>query len=201
MELRMLFLLGFTTALIPGPDILFVLRNTLSLGFKQGFLGFLGIFSGWLVFLSLIYFGFSSFIQGDIIQASLSFIGGIYLIYISYELFRKKKNQINFTQKKQKNILLYFKGLFINLSNPKAILFFATIISPFMQDNLENSFLVLLSSLSLAFIFVIFLATFFRRFINNSLFDKIDKVCSIIFLGFGAWLFYLGLKGFFTALI
>ncbi|WP_420319440.1 hypothetical protein [Helicobacter pullorum] len=70
-----------------------------------------------------------------------------------------------------------------------------------MQDNLENSFLVLLSSLSLAFIFVIFLATFFRRFINNSLFDKIDKVCSIIFLGFGAWLFYLGLKGFFTALI
>ncbi|HIS09266.1 MAG TPA: LysE family transporter, partial [Candidatus Scatomorpha intestinipullorum] len=138
---------------------------------------------------------------GDIIQASLSFIGGIYLIYISYELFRKKKNQINFTQKKQKNILLYFKGLFINLSNPKAILFFATIISPFMQDNLENSFLVLLSSLSLAFIFVIFLATFFRRFINNSLFDKIDKVCSIIFLGFGAWLFYLGLKGFFTALI
>lgn len=201
MELGMLFLLGFTTALIPGPDILFVLRNILSLGFKQGFLGFLGIFSGWLVFLSLIYFGFSSFIQGDIIQASLSFIGGIYLIYISYELFRKKKNQINFTQKKQKNILLYFKGLFINLSNPKAILFFATIISPFMQDNLENSFLVLLSSLSLAFIFVIFLATFFRRFINNSLFDKIDKVCSIIFLGFGAWLFYLGLKGFFTALI
>lgn len=197
----MLFLLGFTTALIPGPDILFVLRNTLNFGFKQGFLGFLGIFSGWLVFLSLIYFGFSSFIQGDIIQASLSFIGGIYLIYISYELFRKKKNQINFTQKKQKNILLYFKGLFINLSNPKAILFFATIISPFMQDNLENSFLVLLSSLSLAFIFVIFLATFFRRFINNSLFDKIDKVCSIIFLGFGAWLFYLGLKGFFTALI
>ncbi|WP_286030807.1 LysE family translocator [Helicobacter pullorum] len=201
MELGMLFLLGFTTALIPGPDILFVLRNTLNFGFKQGFLGFLGIFSGWLVFLSLIYFGFSSFIQGDIIQASLSFIGGIYLIYISYELFRKKKNQINFTQKKQKNILLYFKGLFINLSNPKAILFFATIISPFMQDNLENSFLVLLSSLSLAFIFVIFLATFFRRFINNSLFDKIDKVCSIIFLGFGAWLFYLGLKGFFTALI
>ena len=102
MELGMLFLLGFTTALIPGPDILFVLRNTLSLGFKQGFLGFLGIFSGLLVFLSLIYFGFSSFIQGDIIQASLSFIGGIYLIYISYELFRKKKNQINFTQKKQK---------------------------------------------------------------------------------------------------
>ena len=201
MELGMLFLLGFTTALIPGPDILFVLRNTLSFGFKQGFLVFLGIFSGWLVFLSLIYFGFSSFIQGDIIQASLSFIGGIYLIYISYELFRKKKNQINFTQKKQKNILLYFKGLFINLSNPKAILFFATIISPFMQDNLENSFLVLLSSLSLAFIFVIFMATFFRRFINNSLFDKIDKVCSIIFLGFGAWLFYLGLKGFFTALI
>lgn len=190
MELGVLFVLGFFTALIPGPDILFVLRNTLALGFKQGIIGFLGIFSGWLVFLSLIYLGFASYFNSDSIQATLSGIGGIYLLYLAYALFKKSKNHIDFSQKSQKKFSLYFKGMLINLSNPKAILFFATIISPFIQNDLETSFVVLLSALSLAFIIVIVLATFFRRFITNSLFDKIDKICSVIFVGFGAWLLY-----------
>ena len=77
MELLGLFLLGFMVALTPGPDILFVLRNTLNFGGKQGFLAFLGIFSGWIIFLSLIYFGFSQVFNGIFIQISLNLIGGI----------------------------------------------------------------------------------------------------------------------------
>lgn len=190
MELTLLFILGFTAALIPGPDILFVLRNTLALGFKQGVISLLGIFSGWLIFLGLIYLGFTSYFNSQLIQATLSGIGGIYLLYLAYLLFKKSNNHINFSQNRQKNFSLYFKGLLINLSNPKAILFFATIISPFIQGSLEISFIVLLSALSLAFLSVIFVGTFFRRFITNALFDKIDKICSIIFVCFGVWLLY-----------
>ncbi|MCI7046546.1 LysE family translocator [Helicobacter sp.] len=190
MELALLFVLGFTAALIPGPDILYVLRNTLALGFKQGVISLLGIFSGWLIFLGLIYLGFTSYFNSPFIQVTLSSIGGIYLIYLAYLLFKKGKNHINFSQSQQKSFSLYLKGLLINLSNPKAILFFATIISPFIQNNLEVSFIVLLSALSLAFFSVILVGTFFRRFITNTLFDKIDKICSIIFLCFGIWLLY-----------
>lgn len=190
MELALLFVLGFTAALIPGPDILYVLRNTLALGFKQGVISLLGIFSGWLIFLGLIYLGFTSYFNSPFIQITLSSIGGIYLIYLAYLLFKKGKNHINFSQSQQKSFSLYLKGLLINLSNPKAILFFATIISPFIQNNLEVSFIVLLSALSLTFFSVILVGTFFRRFITNTLFDKIDKICSIIFLCFGIWLLY-----------
>ncbi|MCI2236240.1 LysE family translocator [Helicobacter sp. CaF467b] len=190
MELALLFVLGFTAALIPGPDILYVLRNTLALGFKQGVISLLGIFSGWLIFLGLIYLGFTSYFNSPFIQVTLSSIGGIYLIYLAYLLFKKGKNHINFSQSQQKSFSLYLKGLLINLSNPKAILFFATIISPFIQNNLEVSFIVLLSALSLTFFSVILVGTFFRRFITNTLFDKIDKICSIIFLCFGIWLLY-----------
>ena len=190
MELALLFVLGFTAALIPGRDILFVLRNTIALGFKQGVISLSGIFSGWLIFLGLIYLGFTSYFNSPFIQVTLSSIGGIYLIYLAYLLFKKGKNHINFSQSQQKSFSLYLKGLLINLSNPKAILFFATIISPFIQNNLEVSFLVLLSALSLTFFSVILVGTFFRRFITNTLFDKIDKICSIIFLCFGIWLLY-----------
>ena len=190
MELALLFVLGFTAALIPGRDILFVLRNTIALGFKQGVISLSGIFSGWLIFLGLIYVGFTSYFNSPFIQVTLSSIGGIYLIYLAYLLFKKGKNHINFSQSQQKSFSLYLKGLLINLSNPKAILFFATIISPFIQNNLEVSFIVLLSALSLTFFSVILVGTFFRRFITNTLFDKIDKICSIIFLCFGIWLLY-----------
>ena len=190
MELALLFVLGFTAALIPGRDILFVLRNTIALGFKQGVISLSGIFSGWLIFLGLIYLGFTSYFNSLFIQVTLSSIGGIYLIYLAYLLFKKGKNHINFSQSQQKSFSLYLKGLLINLSNPKAILFFATIISPFIQNNLEVSFIVLLSALSLTFFSVILVGTFFRRFITNTLFDKIDKICSIIFLCFGIWLLY-----------
>ncbi|WP_104722102.1 LysE family translocator [Helicobacter mesocricetorum] len=196
MELLGLFLLGFVAALTPGPDILFVLRNTLSFGSKQGFLAFLGIFSGWIIFLSLIYFGLSHFFDNILLQASLNLIGGIYLFYIAYMLFKKSKNHINLHQKIEKNFFIYFKGLFINLSNPKAILFFTIIISPFINNNLEISLIILLCGLSLAFLFIIFLSAFSRNFINNAFFDKIDKICGILFLVFGVLLLFQAYKLF-----
>ncbi|CAM2914182.1 LysE family translocator [Helicobacter burdigaliensis] len=189
MELLALFAVGFITAITPGPDILFVLRNTLALGARAGILSFLGIFSGWIIYLSLIYFGFAHFLRGALIEGILSLVGGIYLSYIAYILYKKPKNKIDFNHKTHKSKTLYFKGLFVNLSNPKAILFFMLIITPFIQKDLELSLSVLLVSLSLAFLCIIFLALNLRRFITNTLFDKIDKVCVVIFFIFALLLF------------
>lgn len=198
MELLGLFLLGFIAALTPGPDILFVLRSTLSFGSKQGFLAFLGIFSGWIIFLSLVYLGFSQFFHSIFIQFPLNFTGGIYLFYIAYMLFKKPKNHINLHQQIEKNLSIYFKGLLIHLSNPKAVLFFTLIISPFMNTNLEISLIVLLSGSSLSFLLVIFLSDFSRNLINDAFFDKIDKICGILFLLFGVLLLFQAYKLFLT---
>lgn len=196
MELLALFLVGFTTAITPGPDILFVLRNTLALGAKEGILSFLGIFSGWIIYLGLIYFGFAHFLRGALIEGILSLVGGIYLSYIAYALYKKPKNKIDFNQKTQKSKTLYFKGLLVNLSNPKAILFFMLIITPFIQKDLELSLIVLLVSLSLAFLSIIFLAINLRKFITNTLFNKIDKACIVIFLIFALLLFSESYRSF-----
>ncbi|MBX7489933.1 LysE family translocator [Helicobacter turcicus] len=206
-ELFTLFSVGFLGALTPGPDILFTLRNTLNYGMKAGFLSLFGIFCGWIVFLSLIYFGFAHLIQGVLIQGILSAIGGIYLCYIAYLLFNSKPNVVlnspnsnaiistpSFSNKALYSLIL--KGFLLNLSNPKAILFFGLIITPFMNFHLALSLCVLLSSLITAFVLVIFLATFFRKSINDSLFHKIDKVCGIVFLGFAFLLFLASYRNF-----
>ena len=185
---------GFITALTPGPDILFVLRNTLSYGARIGFLSLLGIFCGWIIFLSLVYFGFAHFIQGALIQAILCAVGGIYLGYISYLLLFKVNPEVDLNKTESitqthNAFAFMLKGMFVNLSNPKAILFFGLIITPFMDKNLELSIFVLLVALTLAFMSVIFIATFFRRFINNALFRIIDRICGIVFIIFAILLF------------
>ena len=185
---------GFITALTPGPDILFVLRNTLNYGARIGFLSLLGIFCGWIIFLSLVYFGFAHFIQGALIQGILCAVGGIYLGYISYLLLFKVNPEVDLNKTESitqthNAFAFMLKGMFVNLSNPKAILFFGLIITPFMDKNLELSIFVLLVALTLAFMSVIFIATFFRRFINNALFRIIDRICGIVFIIFAILLF------------
>ena len=185
---------GFITALTPGPDILFVLRNTLSYGARIGFLSLLGIFCGWIIFLSLVYFGFAHFIQGALIQGILCAVGGIYLGYISYLLLFKVNPEVDLNKTESitqthNAFAFMLKGMLVNLSNPKAILFFGLIITPFMDKNLELSIFVLLVALTLAFMSVIFIATFFRRFINNALFRIIDRICGIVFIIFAILLF------------
>ena len=185
---------GFITALTPGPDILFALRNTLSYGARIGFLSLLGIFCGWIIFLSLVYFGFAHFIQGALIQGILCAVGGIYLGYISYLLLFKVNPEVDLNKTESitqthNAFAFMLKGMFVNLSNPKAILFFGLIITPFMDKNLELSIFVLLVALTLAFMSVIFIATFFRRFINNALFRIIDRICGIVFIIFAILLF------------
>ena len=185
---------GFITALTPGPDILFVLRNTLSYGARIGFLSLLGIFCGWIIFLSLVYFGFAHFIQGALIQGILCAVGGIYLGYISYLLLFKVNPEVDLNKTESitqthNAFAFMLKGMFVNLSNPKAILFFGLIITPFMNKHLELSIVVLLIALTLAFVSVIFIATFFRKFINNALFRVIDRICGIVFIVFAILLF------------
>lgn len=194
-EFFTLFCIGFLGALTPGPDILFTLRNTLNHGIMAGFLSLFGIFLGWITFLSLIYFGFTHFISGILVQGLLNMLGGIYLSYVAYLLLKEKpilNPKITLTQShtiNKSSYLIVFRGFLLNLSNPKAILFFGVIITPFMQNFLIISLSILLLSLISAFILVILLATFFRHFINDSLFYKIDKICGFLFLFFAFFLF------------
>ncbi len=200
LELSTLFIVGFIGALTPGPDILFVLRNTISFGTKAGFSSLFGIFCGWLIFISLIYFGFAHLINGALPQGILSCIGGFYLFYVAFALLRKPKNTIDFHLHLQTSKTFFYnfilKGFLLNLSNPKAILFFAVIITPFMNQYLEISLLVLLCGLFFTFILVIMLGVFFRKFINNTFFDKIDKICGIVFILFGILLFISSYQSF-----
>lgn len=84
----------------------------------------------------------------------------------------------------------YLKGLIINLSNPKAILFFSVIIAPFVGNDLGLSLSVLYVSLVSGFLSVILASVYFREYLNEKTFYLIDKICGVLFILFACSLFY-----------
>lgn len=187
----MIFFVAFLAAITPGPDILLVLRESLKNGFLSAFKTLYGIATGWVIYIIILYLGFAHFLSNDFAQIGLGIFGGIYLLYLSFLLFRSQPNQIdlNGTDSKESKKLStkskYLKGLIINLSNPKAIIFFSAIVAPFMEKNLILNLVLLFLGLNSAFLSVMFLASYFRNVLTNRLFDIIDKICAVMFLGFG----------------
>lgn len=191
----MIFFIAFVGAITPGPDILLVLRETLKNGFFAGFKTLCGIATGWIIYISILYFGFAHLVSGDLAQFMLSLAGGIYLVYLSFLLFRTKMSNIDFSpQDAPDSTNLYLKGLIINLSNPKAILFFTAIVAPYIDKSPAIYFTLLFLGLNAGFLSVMSVAHFSRRLITNRLFYIIDKICAVVFLAFGGGLLALSIE-------
>lgn len=191
----MIFFIAFLGAIIPGPDILLVLRVALKEGFLASFRTLCGIATGWLIYLAILYFGFAHILKGDLAQVILGVFGGAYLFYLAFLLLRAKPNNIDFHQSMHESSAGgYLKGLIINLSNPKAIIFFSVIVAPYMDKNLVLNLLLLFCGLNSAFLVVMILASRFRYAITNRLFDIIDKLCAVVFVGFGVALWVVAFQ-------
>ena len=189
----MAMLVAFLGAISPGPDILLIIRVSLRENIKTIMLTIAGVVSGCAFHLSILYFGFVNIINNSYTQAGVCILGGLYLLYLALNLLRSSESNVSVDL--NKTIKGGFKtGLIVNLSNPKAILFFGTIASIYIDKNLFLSILMILSGTISGFMLAVFITTFFKRFINNKTFHIIDKVCGVLFIVFSIMLFINAVK-------
>ena len=191
MDYLILTFVGFVAALTPGPDIFYVIKQGLCNGRKNAFLAVLGILSGNIVYLTLVGIGLSKVGQNPYFQMIIGFLGGIYLLKISYLTF-KEKVKIDKTCEISKNI--YKEALFLNLSNPKAMIFFAIIVAPFLSKNIMLSLFVLFFGISLAFITAAFISS--KINLEEKILNIINKIASLVFLFFAVKLFIISFESF-----
>jgi len=184
-----LFFIGFIAAVTPGPDILLIIHTAINNSIKSAFKLLSGILTGNIIMIVVIFFGFSSLGNNIYFQIFVSFFGGLYLLYTAKNIFKNRKKETKADSLNINN--LYKKGLFVNLSNPKAIIFFSAVISPFID---RNSLIANLSSLFAgivsAFFIVIFITNYFKQ---NMLRPKtsliINTASSVVFSIFSIELF------------
>ena len=168
-EILLFLISSLALTLMPGPDILFVINQSLGKR-KNGIITSLGLCTGLIFHTMFLAFGLSALIESNkSVIIFLKYFGTIYLFYLAY-IEIKSENKVNTSL----NSKLFLRGLYMNLINPKVLIFFIAYFPNFLfSDTLKISYQFLL----LGFVFI-FQALFV--FISVSLIsNKLIKYISL----------------------
>ncbi|GAB6073676.1 LysE family translocator [Nautilia lithotrophica] len=193
MEYLILAGMGFFAALTPGPDIFYVIRQGLCKGKISAYLAVAGILTGNIVYLTLVGIGLGSIGHNPYFQLIVGIAGGIYLLRIAKAVFNEKVH-IEKSCDNLKKLDIYKEALILNLSNPKAMIFFAVVITPFMSKNVMLSLVSLYGGISLAFLTAAYFSS--KLDIEEKIMNMVNKISSVLFLFFAFSLFYTAYKAF-----
>jgi threonine/homoserine/homoserine lactone efflux protein len=160
MELNLLlsFLLASVLlTIMPGPDNIFVLTESLTNGKRHGIATAIGLSLGVLVHTFAAATGLSIIIQQSAIAfAVIKYIGAAYLFYLAFKGFNEKRPHITFNTANEAVQPKYFsiiqKGFLMNVLNPKVALFFIAFLPQFVN---KSSFSVSLQMMVLGVVFML----------------------------------------------
>jgi threonine/homoserine/homoserine lactone efflux protein len=148
------FIAALVIGIAPGPDNLFVLAQSATYGARLGFCIILGLCTGIAIHTCLLVAGVSALIAASptaffVIQC----LGAAYLLYLAYKSFGVKAGVVQMNGDSRSGVVqlderrgtkdergvistmpsarsLYMRGIIMNLTNPKVILFVLSLIPP-----------------------------------------------------------------------
>ena len=189
MDQILLFLISsLVLTLMPGPDILFVINQSLE-NKKKGFLISIGLCSGLIIHTSFLVLGLSAFIENnENLIIYLKYFGALYLFYLAFIELKSKEKSI------EKNSRSYFlRGFYMNLMNPKVLLFFIAYFPNFLFSDkilISLQFLIL-GSIFIAQALIVFISVSFtsNKLVSilkiNSQSTKMNYIKSLVLLLIG----------------
>jgi threonine/homoserine/homoserine lactone efflux protein len=131
-------------ALTPGPDNIYVLTQSLAHGSRSGIATVAGLISGCIVHTALLAFGVSALLAASPeLFFVIKFVGAAYLLYLAFKVYRADVSiELTKDSTKKKSSWQYFKiGVFMNLVNPKVMLFFIAFFPAFLWNPSEGTVL------------------------------------------------------------
>lgn len=129
-QILLFFISSLALTLMPGPDILFVINQSIE-DKKSGLLVAFGLCSGLVVHTLVLAIGLSAIIeQNDNVIMFFKYFGSFYLFYLASQEFKK---DIVTSERKKENF--YLRGVYMNLINPKVLIFFLAYFPNFLFSN------------------------------------------------------------------
>ncbi len=189
---------SFTLIVTPGPDIIYVLTKGIADGKQAGVISAFGVTSGILVHTIGASLGLAILLKTSIIAFwTIKISGGIYLIYLGYQII-KNKNTFHITQSKTvfNKKRCFIDGFLSNVLNPKVALFFVAFLPQFVNLSSSNSGIKMIGlGLTFAFMTIIFLIILglFAGRIGIWLQEK-KRIAGRIRIGSGIVLIFLGIR-------
>lgn len=147
-------------ALMPGPDNIFVLTESITKGKRNGIIIAFGLASGIVIHTLFIVSGLAIFIKNsENVFFIIKILGALYLLYLAYQSYKETpakmlKNDVTIqkTEWKKDFFSLFKKGFLMNVLNPKVTLFFIAFLPQFVT---KNGFLFEIQILILGILFML----------------------------------------------
>ncbi|RLD74835.1 MAG: LysE family translocator [Bacteroidetes bacterium] len=141
-----------TLSLMPGPDNVFVLTESITKGKRNGIIISAGLASGIIVHTIVIATGLSILVQqSTYVFNGIKIFGAIYLLYLAYLTYKEETSTVSISNQskdldiKEKWFSLFKKGFFMNVLNPKVTLFFIAFLPQFVnKDGLPFSLQIII---------------------------------------------------------
>jgi len=186
-------------AIMPGPDVIYVLIQSITNGKKYGIATALGLVSGVIIHTSLIAFGVSEILKHNAtLLFTIKLFGAFYLFYLAFKVYQSSsKIDLSANAPKKSVFSLIKQGFIMNVLNPKVTIFFLAFFPAFINHSLDNikeqifilGFLFILQSFiifSLIAILADKMSGFLRK--NNSFEKKLQVIQIIVFIGIGIFI-------------
>ena len=129
--------------IMPGPDIIYVLVQSVTNGKKYGIATAVGLVSGIVIHTSLVAFGVSALLkQSEAIFFGIKLFGALYLLYLAYDTFKSDEEVLLTTKADHKSLIKLFKqGFIMNVLNPKVSIFFLAFFPGFLYSKTQSTVL------------------------------------------------------------
>lgn len=188
----------------PGPDFFFVSQTAASRSRREAMMGVVGISLGIVVWAGVALMGLHLILQKMAWLHQIIMVGGgIYLCWMGWQLLRSARAQnaqsapapeVKVTLPKPGRS--FIRGFLTNLSNPKAVIYFGSVFSLFVGDDVGAGarwglFLLIIAETFVWFSLVaaVFALPAMRRGYQR-LAKWIDGLAGVLFTGFGLHLIF-----------
>jgi threonine/homoserine/homoserine lactone efflux protein len=123
--------------LSPGPDIAFILGQTLRNGRRQGLAAMFGIWTGAGLHVVMAAAGLSAILATSALAFSIvKWLGAAYLIWLGIKMLLSRGDSFvsNENPNNQSNHSVYWQGVLVSALNPKVAIFFLAFLPQFVVE-------------------------------------------------------------------
>jgi homoserine/homoserine lactone efflux protein len=187
-------------SLTPGAGAINTMSNSLNSGFRRAIWGVLGQQAALVVHLAIVAAGLGLLVASSPVAFNaIRYLGAAYLVYLGVRQFLRRPDLSEESVAALANEpawSMFQRGLWVNLLNPKAIVFFLAFIPGFVRPDLPlwSQYLVIgativVVDIAVMWFFFALAAKSFRRFTRNERGQvTVNRVFGVLFVGVGALL-------------
>lgn len=196
-QLLLFIVAGWLLNLTPGPDVLYIVSNSLRGGVRAGMVAALGIFAGCFVHVAIATLGLGALLAASAMAFTVvKFIGAAYLLWMGVRLLRATAPSWTPEAAPAEPDLgrVFRRGFLTNVLNPKVALFFLAFLPQFIAPDASHKTLAFLAlgvlfsfnalPVTLGYAWLAAWAANRVQLVRRAM-HWLDRAAGVLFIGFG----------------